>query len=143
MRQLAIPGAWVHTPTAHRDPCGTFHEISRAEAFSRATGRALTLAQANVSVSRRGVLRGIHHVEVPPGQAKYVTCLQGAMLDVAVDLRTGAPTYGGCERSGWTPRTGTRSICQSNSGMPSSRSTTTHHGVLLFSGPCAGAGTWH
>jgi dTDP-4-dehydrorhamnose 3,5-epimerase len=94
VRQLAIPGAWLHTPTVHADPRGTFHEAYRSEAFSRATGHPLALAQANVSVSRRGVLRGIHYADVPPGQAKYVTCLRGAVLDVVVDLRTGSPSYG-------------------------------------------------
>ncbi|MFJ8917965.1 dTDP-4-dehydrorhamnose 3,5-epimerase [Streptomyces sp. NPDC102415] len=94
MRQLSIPGAWLHKPIAHTDNRGTFHEAYRAVALARATGRALTLAQANVSVSRRGALRGIHYAEVPPGQAKYVTCLRGAVLDVAVDLRIGSPAYG-------------------------------------------------
>jgi len=94
MRQLSIPGAWLHTPVVHPDSRGTFHEAYRTEAFSRATGHSLELAQANVSVSRRGVLRGIHYAEVPPGQAKYVTCLRGAILDLAVDLRTGSPSYG-------------------------------------------------
>jgi len=45
-------------------------------------------------VSRAGSLRGIHFAQVPPGQAKYVTCFVGAVLDVVVDLRTGSPTYG-------------------------------------------------
>ncbi|MFD8801045.1 dTDP-4-dehydrorhamnose 3,5-epimerase [Streptomyces atroolivaceus] len=97
MRPLSIPGAWLHTPTVHPDTRGTLHEAYRAEVFSRATGSSFGLAQANVSVSRRGVLRGIHYAEVPPGQAKYVTCLRGAIFDVAVDLRTGSPSYGRCE----------------------------------------------
>jgi dTDP-4-dehydrorhamnose 3,5-epimerase len=45
-------------------------------------------------VSRRGVIRGIHFASVPPGQAKYVTCVSGAVLDVVVDLRVGSPSYG-------------------------------------------------
>jgi dTDP-4-dehydrorhamnose 3,5-epimerase len=47
-----------------------------------------------MSVSARGVVRGIHFADVPPGQAKYVTCGRGAVFDVAVDLRTGSPTFG-------------------------------------------------
>ncbi|MFI2777869.1 dTDP-4-dehydrorhamnose 3,5-epimerase [Streptomyces sp. ALB3] len=97
MRPLSIPGAWLHTPAVYPDPRGTFHELYRAEVFSRATGNRFELAQANVSVSRRGVLRGIHYAEVPPGQAKYVACLRGAVFDVTVDLRTGSPSYGRCE----------------------------------------------
>jgi len=45
-------------------------------------------------VSRRGVLRGVHFADVPPGQAKYVTCVAGAILDVVVDIRVGSPTFG-------------------------------------------------
>ena len=59
-----------------------------------ATGRQLTLAQANCSTSNHGVIRGIHFTAVPPGQAKYVTCVQGAIFDVVADIRTGSPTFG-------------------------------------------------
>jgi dTDP-4-dehydrorhamnose 3,5-epimerase len=45
-------------------------------------------------VSRLGVIRGIHFADVPPGQAKYVTCVGGAVLDAAIDLRVGSPTFG-------------------------------------------------
>ena len=54
----------------------------------------LHLAQANCSVSSAGTLRGIHFAQLPPSQAKYVTCLHGAALDVVVDLRVGSPTFG-------------------------------------------------
>lgn len=52
------------------------------------------IAQANCSVSRRGAIRGVHFADVPPGQAKYVTCVAGQILDVIVDLRVGSPGYG-------------------------------------------------
>ena len=58
------------------------------------TGHRLDLAQANCSVSRAGTIRGIHFAQLPPSQAKYVTCMSGAVLDVVVDLRVGSPTYG-------------------------------------------------
>jgi dTDP-4-dehydrorhamnose 3,5-epimerase len=45
-------------------------------------------------VSARGVIRGVHFADVPPGQAKYVYCARGALLDVIVDMRIGSPTYG-------------------------------------------------
>ena len=48
----------------------------------------------NTSVSRRGTLRGVHYSVAPAGQAKYVTCAAGAVLDVVVDLRVGSPTFG-------------------------------------------------
>ena len=62
--------------------------------FRDALGHAFDLQQANCSVSAAGVLRGIHYADIPPGQAKYVTCAKGAVLDVAVDIRVGSPTFG-------------------------------------------------
>ena len=50
--------------------------------------------QANPSVSKRGVVRGIHFADVPPRQAKYVTATSGAVLDFVIDIRVGSPTFG-------------------------------------------------
>ncbi|MBQ0995614.1 MULTISPECIES: dTDP-4-dehydrorhamnose 3,5-epimerase [Streptomyces] len=94
MRPLGIDGAWVLEPQLFEDDRGTFHEWYRGGEFREATGHDLTLAQANCSVSRRGVLRGLHYADVPPGQAKYVTCVRGAVLDVVADIRVGSPTFG-------------------------------------------------
>ncbi|MFJ7023298.1 dTDP-4-dehydrorhamnose 3,5-epimerase [Streptomyces sp. NPDC101117] len=94
MRALGIDGAWVLEPQVFPDDRGTFHEWFRGREFRAATGRDLEPAQANCSVSRRGVLRGLHFSDVPPGQAKYVTCVRGAVLDVVVDVRVGSPTFG-------------------------------------------------
>ncbi len=91
---LGITGAWVFTPRAFADDRGVFLEWYQAETVAGALGHPLTVAQANHSVSRAGVLRGLHYADVPPGQAKYVYCSAGAVLDVAVDLRVGSPTYG-------------------------------------------------
>lgn len=57
-------------------------------------GRPLSVQQVNCSVSSAGVVRGIHFADIPPSQAKYVTCVSGAVFDVVVDLRIGSPTYG-------------------------------------------------
>ncbi|MCF2538459.1 dTDP-4-dehydrorhamnose 3,5-epimerase [Streptomyces sp. FB2] len=94
MRPLGIDGSWVLEPQVFEDDRGTFHEWYRGEEFREATGHDLALAQANCSVSRRGVLRGLHYADVPPGQAKYVTCVRGAVLDVVADIRVGSPTFG-------------------------------------------------
>ncbi|TXS35839.1 dTDP-4-dehydrorhamnose 3,5-epimerase [Streptomyces sp. OR43] len=94
MRQLSIPGAWVHEPQVIPDSRGSFHEWFRASDLGEAEGHGLGLAQANFSTSRRGTLRGIHFADVPPGQAKYVKCVRGAVLDVIVDVRAGSRTYG-------------------------------------------------
>lgn len=97
VRPLDIDGAWVFTPTQHGDHRGVFLEWFQADALAEASGRRLTLAQANHSVSARGTLRGVHYADVPPSQAKYVYCVSGAILDVAVDIRVGSPTYGRSE----------------------------------------------
>lgn len=94
MQALDVEGAWVFTPRIHSDRRGSFHEWFSDAEFLAATGRELNLAQANCSVSRRGVIRGIHFSDVPPGQAKYVVCAQGAILDVVVDLRVSSPGFG-------------------------------------------------
>ncbi|QKV97160.1 dTDP-4-dehydrorhamnose 3,5-epimerase [Streptomyces sp. NA02950] len=93
MTPLAISGAWMVEPNVLSDSRGNFHEWFRGPEFREAVGYQLSLAQANCSVSKRGTLRGIHFANVPPGQAKYVKCLRGAVLDVIVDVRTGSPTY--------------------------------------------------
>ena len=93
MRSLGIAGAWALEPEVFPDDRGSFHEWYRGAEFREATGYDLSLAQANCSVSRWGVLRGVHFSDVPPGQAKYLTCLRGTVLDVVVDLRVGSPTF--------------------------------------------------
>ncbi|MBF0662208.1 MULTISPECIES: dTDP-4-dehydrorhamnose 3,5-epimerase [unclassified Rhodococcus (in: high G+C Gram-positive bacteria)] len=93
-RELKIAGAWEITPATFGDERGLFLEWFKQSTFREATGRSLELAQANCSVSAAGVLRGIHYADVPPGQAKYVTCVSGSVLDVVVDLRVGSPTFG-------------------------------------------------
>ena len=93
-RELAVPGAWEITPKQLGDPRGVFLEYFQAGPFRDALGHGFDLQQANCSVSAAGVVRGIHFADVPPGQAKYVTCAAGAVLDVAVDIRVGSPTFG-------------------------------------------------
>lgn len=94
MEELEIKDAYLFTPAIHGDDRGTFLEWFRGDRLSAAIGHDLRLAQANCSVSRRGVLRGVHFADVPPSQAKYLTCVGGAVLDVVVDLRVGSPTFG-------------------------------------------------
>ncbi|WP_067663832.1 dTDP-4-dehydrorhamnose 3,5-epimerase family protein [Nocardia miyunensis] len=94
IRELSVPGAWEFTPRLHSDDRGVFLESFKASEFEKAVGRPFDLRQVNTSVSAAGVLRGIHYTETPPGQAKYVTCVRGAFLDVVVDLRPDSPTFG-------------------------------------------------
>ena len=97
MEPISIGGAWTFTPALHRDDRGCFLEWFRGAELSESLGYRPEVAQANCSVSRRGVVRGVHFASVPPGQAKYVTCVSGAVLDVIVDVRVGSPSYGDWE----------------------------------------------
>jgi dTDP-4-dehydrorhamnose 3,5-epimerase len=82
------------TPRQHRDDRGVFLEWYRFDRLQETVGHALDLRQANLSVSRAGVVRGIHFASVPRGQAKYVTALSGSVLDFVIDIRVGSPTFG-------------------------------------------------
>ena len=93
-RELSVPGAWEVTTRHFGDGRGLFLEVFKDAPFASAVGHDFGLAQVNCSVSAAGVLRGIHFADVPPGQAKYVTCVAGAVLDVVVDIRVGSPTFG-------------------------------------------------
>lgn len=90
----ALAGVHVVTPAKLRDERGEFYESVRTGDLATVTGEPFIPCQVNFSVSHRNTLRGIHTVTVPPGQAKYVTCVRGAVRDVVVDLRMGSPTFG-------------------------------------------------
>jgi dTDP-4-dehydrorhamnose 3,5-epimerase len=94
VRELKIPGAWEITPTIHGDSRGIFFEWLTDREFSEFAGHHFDLRQANCSTSSAGVLRGLHFAQVPPSQAKYVTCVHGSVFDVVVDIRVGSPTFG-------------------------------------------------
>ena len=93
-RELAVPGAWEITPQQHGDDRGVFFEWFTDPGFRAFAGHRLDVRQANCSVSAAGVLRGLHFAQLPPSQAKYVTCPHGAVFDVVVDIRVGSPTFG-------------------------------------------------
>jgi dTDP-4-dehydrorhamnose 3,5-epimerase len=93
-RALTIPDAFEFRPTAFPDDRGVFAAPYQEAVFSKALGHPLTVAQTNHSISLRGTIRGVHFADVPPGQAKYVYCPRGRLLDVIVDLRVGSPAFG-------------------------------------------------
>jgi dTDP-4-dehydrorhamnose 3,5-epimerase len=94
VRVLDIAGAWEITPAVHPDSRGLFFEWLTDRGFAEFAGHRLDVRQANCSVSAAGVLRGLHFAQLPPSQAKYVTCLSGSVFDVVVDIRVGSPTFG-------------------------------------------------
>jgi len=81
-------------PVRHRDPRGFFSEIFREDVLQR-HGIDVPFVQENHALSvDRGVVRGLHFQLPPAAQAKLVRCTAGAILDIAVDIRRGSPTYG-------------------------------------------------
>lgn len=94
IRELSVPDAYEITPQQHSDDRGVFLEWYRFDKLEDVIGHSLYLKQGNISVSRRGSVRGIHFADVPPSQAKYVTATRGAVLDYVIDIRVGSPTFG-------------------------------------------------
>ena len=94
IRELKIPDSYEITPKQFGDDRGVFLEWYRFDRLAEVVGHSVDLRQANTSVSRKGVVRGIHFADVPLGQAKYVTATHGAVLDYVIDIRVGSPTFG-------------------------------------------------
>lgn len=90
----SIDGVFIVEPRVFGDARGYFFESFSARDFAAATGIDVTFVQDNESFSRYGVLRGLHFQLPPHAQSKLVRVVRGAVLDVAVDLRAGSPTYG-------------------------------------------------
>jgi dTDP-4-dehydrorhamnose 3,5-epimerase len=91
MMPLGLEGFYLAESPLHTDARGSFREWFWADGSWPAWPGLGFVAQANCATSRKGTIRGIHY---QPGQAKYITCVAGAVLDVAVDLRAGSPTFG-------------------------------------------------
>ena len=94
IRELSIPDSYEITPKQFGDDRGVFLEWYRFDKLADEIGHSIDLAQANTSVSKKGVVRGIHFADIPPSQAKYVTATHGAVLDYVIDIRVGSPTFG-------------------------------------------------
>ena len=91
---LGIMGAWLALPEVHHDDRGSFRELFSPGQLVQAINRQLIIAQVNMSVSKHGVIRGIHSRERGSAEAKMITCLDGEIFDVAVDLRSESETFG-------------------------------------------------
>lgn len=91
--QTEIAGLWIIEPKVLSDSRGYFMESFKQELFNQNVGK-VDFIQENESGSSRGVLRGLHYQLAPYSQAKLVRVIEGTVLDVAVDLRKGSPTFG-------------------------------------------------
>ena len=92
--KLEIDGLVVFEPRVFADDRGAFFESFNAQRFSEATGLDLDFVQDNHSISRRGVVRGLHYQLPPHAQGKLVRVAVGSAFDVAVDIRRGSPSFG-------------------------------------------------
>ncbi len=88
-----IEGVVILEPRVFTDARGYFFESYNKKVFEELVG-PVNFVQDNESCSSRGVMRGLHFQRPPHAQAKLVRCVQGSVLDVAVDIRKGSPTYG-------------------------------------------------
>jgi len=88
-----IEGLVIIEPTVFEDDRGYFLESYNKKKFEKAIGK-VSFVQDNESKSSKGVLRGLHFQKPPYAQAKLVRCIEGKVMDVAVDIRDGSDTYG-------------------------------------------------
>jgi dTDP-4-dehydrorhamnose 3,5-epimerase len=91
---LGIEGAWLAESPVWADERGSFREWFKASDVETATGINFSVAQANLSESKRAVVRGIHYSLAAVGQAKWVACASGSIRDVIVDIRPASTTFG-------------------------------------------------
>lgn len=89
-----IPDVVIIEPLVHGDSRGYFVETFRQDKLEEFLGFKINFCQDNESKSSRGVLRGLHYQLAPAAQTKLVRVIQGSVLDVAVDIRKGSPTFG-------------------------------------------------
>ena len=89
-----IPDVVIIEPTVHGDERGYFVETFREDKLEAFLGYKINFCQDNESNSSKGVLRGLHYQLVPAAQTKLVRVIKGSVLDVAVDIRKGSPTFG-------------------------------------------------
>lgn len=94
VKKTDIEGVLIIEPKVFGDARGYFLESFNAKEFAEKTGLNINFVQDNESMSSYGVMRGLHFQNPPYTQSKLVRCVRGAVLDVAVDIRKGSPTYG-------------------------------------------------
>lgn len=94
LTETGLNGCYIIEPKVFKDERGAFFESFQKEKLEKALGRPLDFVQDNQSISKRGVLRGLHFQNGSHAQAKLVQVVKGSILDVIVDLREGSATFG-------------------------------------------------
>ena len=94
VEKITIEDCLIIEPTVYNDDRGYFYEKFNARDFKRQTGVCFETKQINQSLSSKRVLRGLHYQKNPKAQAKLVSCLEGEILDVVVDIRKNSKTFG-------------------------------------------------
>jgi len=94
VKETFIPGLFEIQPVIHGDDRGWFIETFNTARYENLLGRKLEFVQDNMSMSSKGILRGLHFQSPPMSQAKLVSCVSGSVLDVVVDIRSDSPSYG-------------------------------------------------
>jgi dTDP-4-dehydrorhamnose 3,5-epimerase len=94
LKPLGIEGAWLAESQVWSDDRGFFREWFKSEDIKNVTGVDFAIEQANISLSSKGTLRGIHYSVAPLGQAKWITCVSGLIKDVIVDIRPNSKSFG-------------------------------------------------
>lgn len=89
-----LSDVFIFETPKHQDNRGQFSEIFHYERFAKKIGREINFVQDNLSISKRGVVRGLHYQKYPHAQGKLVRVLRGEIFDVAVDIRKSSKTFG-------------------------------------------------
>jgi len=113
---LEISGAWIAQSEVWKDQRGFFREWFKHDEILGLTNLDFSTKQANFSRSQMGVIRGIHYSLAPEGQAKWVTCVSGSIVDVIVDIRPDSPTFKQVEYVTLTPENGLSVLIESGLG---------------------------
>ena len=93
-KKTSIEGCYILQPNLYEDNRGVFFESYNQTIFENIIGRRICFVQDNISISHKGVLRGLHFQKGIYAQAKLIQVLKGKVLDVVVDIRKGSPTFG-------------------------------------------------
>ena len=114
--KMGIEGAWITYSQPHDDERGSFKEWFRSDKSLSETNFDFEVKQSNISISKRGVIRGIHYSLHPSGQWKWFTCVSGSVFDVVVDIRPDSPTFKSIKQVNLTEHNGLGVLIQGNLG---------------------------